>query len=73
MAGLKPIGSEKLQGMDKINRILEISRYKENTPQPVNEDKSVEYRKTLSDGNEYQIVKEKNGYKGDVIDIKSFI
>ena len=62
MAGLKPIGSEKLQGMDKINRILEISRYKENTPQPVNEDKSVEYRKTLSDGNEYQIVKEKNGY-----------
>jgi hypothetical protein len=62
MAGLKPIGSEKLEGMDKINRILEISRYKETKPQPVNEDKSVEYRKTLSDGNEYQIVKEKNGY-----------
>jgi hypothetical protein len=62
MAGLKPIGSEKLQGMDKINRILEISRYKETKPQPVNEDKSVEYRKTLADGYEYQIVKEKNGY-----------
>ena len=31
MGNLKPIGSEKLQGMDKINRIIEISRYNENT------------------------------------------
>jgi len=62
MGNLKPIGSEKLQGMDKINRILEIARYKENKPNPINEDKSVEYRKTLSDNNNYQIVKEKNGY-----------
>ena len=62
MAGLKPIGSEKLQGMDKINRMLEISRYKENIPKPVNEDKSIEFKKTMADGGEYLIVKEKSGY-----------
>jgi hypothetical protein len=59
---LRPIGSEKLQGMEKINRMLEIARYKESTPNPINEDKSVEYTKTLSDGNNYQIIKEKSGY-----------
>lgn len=62
MGNLKPIGSEKLQGMEKINRILEIARYKENKPNPINEDKSIEYGKVLSDDNKYQIVKEKNGY-----------
>jgi hypothetical protein len=62
MGKLKPIGSEKLQGMDKINRILEIARYKESTPNPINEDMSIDYSKTLSDGNKYHIVKEKNGY-----------
>ena len=62
MGNLKPIGSEKLQGMEKINRILEIARYKENKPNPINEDKSIEYGKVLSDDNTYQIVKEKNGY-----------
>ena len=36
---LKPIGSEKLEGMEKIQRIMEITRYKENTPTPINEDK----------------------------------
>ena len=45
MGNLKPIGSEKLQGMEKINRILEIARYKENKPNPINEDKSIEYGK----------------------------
>ena len=62
MAGLRPIGSEKLTGKDKINRIIEISRYKENIPKPINENKSVEYSITLTDGNQYQIVKEKSGY-----------
>jgi hypothetical protein len=62
MGTLRPIGSEKLQGMDKINRILEISNYKLNTPNPINEDTSIEYKKTLSDGNVYHIVKEKSGY-----------
>ena len=50
MAGLRPIGSEKLEGMDKINRIMEIARYKENTPTPINETKSTEYNITLADG-----------------------
>ena len=62
MGNLRPIGSEKLQGVDKINRIIEIARYKENIPKSINEDKSVEYSKLLSDNNKYQIVKEKNGY-----------
>jgi len=62
MGNLKPVGSEKLQGMDKLNRIMEIARYNENIPQRVNEDTSLEYKKTLSDGHTYQIVKEKNGY-----------
>ena len=62
MAKLKPIGSEKLTGMEKINRMLEIARYKENIPESINEDKSIEYSKILPDGNNYQIVKEKNGY-----------
>ncbi len=44
MAGLRPIGSEKLEGMDKIRRIMEIARYNENIPQSVNETKSSEYR-----------------------------
>lgn len=62
MGKLKPIGSEKLDGMDKIKRILEISQYNLNTPQPINEDKSLEYSKRLADGNTYHILKEKNGY-----------
>ena len=62
MADLKPIGSEKLQGQDKLNRILEIARYKENIPKTVNETAKVEFGKTLSDGNQYEIVKEKGGY-----------
>lgn len=62
MGKLRPIGSEKLDGIDKINRIIEISRYKENMPNSINEDKSIEYKITLSDGKNYQIEKEKNGY-----------
>ena len=62
MGGLKPIGSEKLEGMDKIRRIMEIARYKENIPKPINEDKSSEYKLSLSDGNTYEIIKERQGY-----------
>jgi len=62
MAGLRPIGSEKLEGVDKIQRIMEIARYRENTPQSVNESKSNVYSKELADGNTYVIAKEKNGY-----------
>ena len=62
MADLKPIGSEKLQGQEKINRILEIARYKENKPSNINETSRVEFEKVLADGNQYEIVKEKSGY-----------
>ena len=62
MGGLKPIGSEKLEGMDKIRRIMEIARYKENIPTPINEDNSSEYKLSLSDGNTYEIIKERQGY-----------
>ena len=62
MGKLKPIGSEKLQGKEQINRILELSNYKLNIPNPINEDKSLEYSKVLADGNQYHIIKEKNGY-----------
>ncbi len=62
MGDLQPLGSEKLQGMDKIQRILEISRFRENTPSPINETSKSEYSLTLADGNEYRIVREKTGY-----------
>ena len=62
MGDLKPIGSEKLQGMEKINRMIEIARYKEYVPKSINENSSTEYNKVLSDGMNYQIIKEKIGY-----------
>ena len=62
MGGFKPIGSEKLEGMDKIRRIMEIARYNENIPQSVNETKSTEYSVSLADGNIYRIIKERQGY-----------
>ena len=68
MSGLKPIGSEKLQGMDKLQRIMEIARFNENIPQRVNETARSEYNITLADGNTYEIVRERQGYI-----IKSYI
>jgi len=62
MADLKPIGSEKLTGQDKLKRIMEIARYKETTPSNLNENSTTEFGITLADGNNYQIVKEKQGY-----------
>jgi hypothetical protein len=62
MAGLKPIGSEKLEGMDKLRRIMEIARYNENIPQSTNESNSSEYKISLADGNSYEIIKERQGY-----------
>ena len=59
MSDLKPLGSEKLQGLDKIKRMIEIANYSNNPN--VNEHTS-EYSKVLADGNMYHIVKEKNGY-----------
>ncbi len=62
MADLKPIGSEKLTGQDKLNRIMEIARFKEVTPKTINENASTEYSISLADGNNYQIVRERQGY-----------
>ena len=62
MADSKPIGSEKLTGQDKLNRIMEIARFKEVAPKTINENASTEYSISLADGNNYQIVRERQGY-----------
>ena len=62
MADLKPIGSEKLTGQDKINRIMEIARFNEVMPKTINETAKSEYSVSLADGNNYEIVKERQGY-----------
>lgn len=62
MSTLKPIGSEKLQGQEKLKRIMEIARFNETTPNSINETSKSEYSITLADGNNYQIVKERQGY-----------
>ena len=62
MADLKPIGSEKLTGQDKINRIMEIARFNETIPQVINETAKSEYSVSLADGNKYEIVRERQGY-----------
>lgn len=62
MADLKPIGSEKLTGQDKIKRIMEIARFNEVIPNQINETSRSEYSIGLADGNGYEIVKERQGY-----------
>jgi hypothetical protein len=62
MGDLKPIGSEKLIGQDKLNRIMEIARFKEVIPNSINETAKNEYSISLADGNNYRIIKERQGY-----------
>ena len=62
MGGLKPIGSEKLQGNDKLRRIMEIANYNFTTSVKSDDNSSTEYRLKLADGNSYEIVREKQGY-----------
>jgi len=62
MSKIKAIGSEKLQGIEKLQRIMEIARYKETLPNSINETSSVDYRITMADGHTYEIVKERLGY-----------
>ena len=62
MANLKPIGSEKLTGQDKLNRIMEIARFNETAPKTINKNATSEYSISLADGNNYQIVRERQGY-----------
>ena len=62
MSKIKPIGSEKLQGIEKLQRMMQIATYKEHLPNPINETSSTDYRITLADGHTYEIVKERLGY-----------
>jgi len=62
MGDLKPLGSEKLTGQDKIKRIMEIARFNEVIPSKINETSRSEYSISLADGNTYEIVKERQGY-----------
>jgi hypothetical protein len=62
MGNLKPLGSEKLTGQEKLDRIMEIARYNEVPKSETNTLSTTEYSINVSDGSEYQIVKEKMGY-----------
>ena len=62
MGDLRPLGSEKMQGMDKLKRIMEIARYNEAPKQEINELSTTNYIINLADGKTYGIVREKLGY-----------
>ena len=62
MGNLRPLGSEKLEGIDKLRRIMEIAKYNEVPKQEVNDLSTTNYTIRLADGNLYGIVKEKSGY-----------
>ena len=51
MGNLKPIGSEKLTGDQKLKRIMEIARFNEVIPNRINETAKSEYSIGLADGN----------------------
>ena len=59
---LKPIGSEKLTGQDKINRIMEIATYGETEKNTAYHTQTLSFSKKASDGNTYAIIQEKDGY-----------
>lgn len=66
MDRMKPVGSEKLKGDDKIKRIIELSLYKTAPKKQINEVKDVtsivEHVVSSETGEYYGIVKEKDGY-----------
>ena len=64
MADLKPLGSEKLNGDDKLKRILELTYYGSNKKTPVNESltSKTEYLYESVNVFKFGIVKEKDGY-----------
>lgn len=64
MSDLKPLGSEKLQGDDKLKRIMEIANYGRSPKKVITETVStanVEFIKESTNGT-YGIVREKDGY-----------
>ena len=62
MGKLKPIGSEKLTGQDKIKRIMEIARYGEVNKNDEYHTNTNSFSKKASDGKVYAIIQEKDGY-----------
>jgi len=62
MGRLKPIGSEKLQGDDKIKRIMEIAQYGEVQKNKDYHTKTTSFTKKGADGHTYAIVQEFDGY-----------
>tara|TARA_B100001564_G_scaffold358639_1_gene377893 strand:+ start:2814 stop:4007 length:1194 start_codon:yes stop_codon:yes gene_type:complete len=62
MGGLKPIGSEKLEGQDKINRIMEIATYGTVQKNKEYHTSTNSFSKTGADGRTYAIVQERDGY-----------
>ena len=60
MAEFKPLGSEKLNGDDKLKRILELTYY--NNPNKKSQPKTTELVSESKNGGVYGIVKEKDGY-----------
>ena len=60
MADLKPVGSEKLSGDDKLKRILELTYYKNSNNK--SSKASAEMVTESKTGGVYGIVKEKDGY-----------
>ena len=62
MADLRPIGSEKLEGIDKLKRIMEIATYNDTPKKEINNLSTTNYTIQLSDGNIYGIVQERQGY-----------
>jgi hypothetical protein len=63
MSDLKPLGSEKLQGDDKLKRIMEIANYGRTPKSSITESttSSIEFIKESTNGI-YGIVREKDGY-----------
>ena len=62
MGNLKPIGSEKLKGDQKIKRIMEIARFGETNKNEDYHTSTNSFSKKGADGNTYSIVKEFDGY-----------
>ena len=62
MGDLKSIGSEKLEGQAKINRIMEIARYGESKKNTQNHTTTNHFSKRAKNGTLYSIIKEKDGY-----------
>ena len=60
MGDLKPLGSEKLNGDDKLKRILELTYFNNNNKS--NSSKKTELVKESKTGGVYGVVKEKDGY-----------